>query len=162
LRNLDDMDRIQDWIVQNSAKKAVVCGAGFIGVEMAEQLKHRGMEVALVEGLPQIMAPLDAEMAAQLQVELEKNGVEVLTNAGIAGFEASSTGALGSDVVLQDGRRLPADVVILGLGVRPDTALAKVPPSTAFRPHGARLRRWRRRGGAGRRRGWSSTRGGPL
>ena len=126
LRNLEDMDMIQEWILQNSAKTAVVCGAGFIGVEMAEQLKRRGMAVALVEGLPQIMAPLDPEMAAQLQVELERNGVEVLTSAGIAGFEASAAGARGSDVVLQDGRRLPADVVILGLGVRPDTALAKV------------------------------------
>ena len=134
MRNLDDMDRIQEWIVQNSAKKAVVCGAGFIGVEMAEQLKHRGMEVALVEGLPQIMAPLDPEMAAQLQVELEKNGVDVLTNAGISGFEESSTGALGSDVVLKDGRRLPADVVILGLGVRPDSALAQVQALPLLRP----------------------------
>lgn len=83
------------------------------------------MEVTLVEGLPQIMAPLDPEMAAQLQVELEKNGVTVVTNAGISGFEASSASAIGSDVVLQDGRRLPGDVIILGLGVRADSALAK-------------------------------------
>jgi NADPH-dependent 2,4-dienoyl-CoA reductase/sulfur reductase-like enzyme len=119
------MDKIHGWIVQNEAKKAVVCGAGFIGVEMAEQLKHRGMEVTLVEGLPQIMAPLDVEMAAQLQTELEKNGIVVVTNAGITGFEASTVSPAGSDVILKDGRRLPADVVILGLGVRPDSALAK-------------------------------------
>ena len=128
LRNLDDMDRIKSWITDNAAKKAVVCGAGFIGVEMAEQLKHCGLEVTLVEGLSQIMAPLDAEMAAQLQAELEKNGVAVVTNAGIVGFEpaaAAGASATASDVVLKDGRRLQADVVILGLGVRPDTALAK-------------------------------------
>lgn len=120
------MDRIHNWIEQTKAKKAVVCGAGFIGVEMAEQLKHRGLEVTLVEGLPQIMAPLDAEMAAQLQAELETNGVKVVTNGAIAGFEASTTGAQGSDVVLQGGQRLAGDVVILGLGVRADSGLAKV------------------------------------
>ena len=126
LRNLEDMDRIHKWIADTSSKRAVVCGAGFIGVEMAEQLKHRGLEVVLVEGLPQIMAPLDPEMAAQLHVELEKNGVEVVTGSGVSAFEASADGSSGSDVVLQGGRRLTGDVVILGLGVRPDTALAKV------------------------------------
>lgn len=67
---------------QVNGKRAVVCGAGFIGVEMAEQLKHRGMDVSLVEALPQIMAPLDEEMAMMLHSEIEKHGVNVFVNDG--------------------------------------------------------------------------------
>jgi len=125
LRNLEDMDRIGAWITSVSARRAVVCGAGFIGVEMAEQLRHRGMEVALVESLPQIMAPFDPEMAAPLAAELARHGIVVHAGAAIEAFEAPAGGGQGTEVVLRGGRRLPADVVILGLGVRPDTGLAR-------------------------------------
>ena len=83
------MDRIQEWIQEKGAKTAVVCGAGFIGVEMAEQLKHRGMDVYLVEAIPQIMAPFDVEMAAILEKELQAHGITVLTDSVISSFEPS-------------------------------------------------------------------------
>eukprot|EP00285_Hemiselmis_virescens_P015200 CAMPEP_0173383216 /NCGR_PEP_ID=MMETSP1356-20130122/5757_1 /TAXON_ID=77927 ORGANISM="Hemiselmis virescens, Strain PCC157" /NCGR_SAMPLE_ID=MMETSP1356 /ASSEMBLY_ACC=CAM_ASM_000847 /LENGTH=578 /DNA_ID=CAMNT_0014337965 /DNA_START=206 /DNA_END=1942 /DNA_ORIENTATION=- len=124
LRNLNDMDKIHDWINSTGGKRAVVAGAGFIGVEMAEQLKHRGMEVWLVEAMPQIMAPLDEEMAKLLHAELEAKGVHVFVDDGINSFVPPTDGAKGSDVNLKSGVTLHADVVILGLGVRPDTKLA--------------------------------------
>mmetsp|Transcript_12383 Transcript_12383/g.32370 ORF Transcript_12383/g.32370 Transcript_12383/m.32370 type:complete len:623 (+) Transcript_12383:114-1982(+) len=128
LRNLDDMDEIHNWITRNEARTAVVCGGGFIGVEMAEQLHKRGLRVTLVEALPQLMAPFDPEMANMLAAEMERNGVSVKLGAAIKGFEASASGAKASDVVLGganggDPQRVPADVVILGLGVRADTSL---------------------------------------
>jgi len=125
LRNLEDMDRIKQWIEDRQCKTAVVAGGGFIGIEMAEQLRHIGMDVTLVEAMPQLMAPFDPEMASMLQAELERHGVKVEVGAPIKGFEAPAAGGPGSDVVLDENRRLTADVVILGLGVRPDTELAK-------------------------------------
>jgi NADPH-dependent 2,4-dienoyl-CoA reductase/sulfur reductase-like enzyme len=125
LRNLVDMDKINDWIAKVDAKSVIVAGAGFIGVEMAEQLHRRGLTVSLVEALPQIMAPLDEEMAALLHEELEKHGVRVIINDGIDGFSEPTQGAKGSDVALKSGETLHADIVILGMGVRPDTKLAK-------------------------------------
>lgn len=127
LRNIPDMDTIIAWIRQRSAQRAVVIGGGYIGLEMAEQLRHRGLHVSVVEVLPQVMAPLDAEMAAMLHQELRLNGVELYLGDGVAGFEApmASSGAQAAMVTLKSGTRLPADVVILGLGVRPEVWLAK-------------------------------------
>ncbi|KAL1526198.1 hypothetical protein AB1Y20_014924 [Prymnesium parvum] len=129
LRNLEDMDKIVNWMSlgkQDAVKTAVVAGGGFIGVEMAEQLRVKGLQVTLVEALPQLMAPLDPEMASMVQHQLESNGVEVILNSPISAFEPKADeNARGSQVVLNDGRRMDADVVILGLGVRPDTDLAK-------------------------------------
>jgi NADPH-dependent 2,4-dienoyl-CoA reductase/sulfur reductase-like enzyme/rhodanese-related sulfurtransferase len=106
----------------------VVVGGGYIGLEIAEQLvRHGGVSVSLVEALPQVMAPLDPEMAAWLHLELKQHGVELCTGSAVAAFEAPSDAepARASIVVLKDGRRLPADVVILGMGVKPESALAK-------------------------------------
>jgi len=126
LRNLEDMDRIKAAVSAQGAKTAVVAGGGFIGIEMAEQLRHLGMTVAIVEALPQLMAPFDPEMASLLTRELEAQGVAVHLNAPIKAFQPRSDGAAqGSDVVLSETSKLPADVIILGLGVRADTALAK-------------------------------------
>ena len=125
LRNLVDMDKIEGWITEVKAERAVVAGAGFIGVEMAEQLHARGMKVTLVEAAPQIMAPVDEEMAAVLQTELESKGIRVIVGDLATSFEEPTQGAKGSDVCLKSGERLHADVVILGLGVRPDTGLVK-------------------------------------
>lgn len=130
LRNLDDMDQIDAWIKARGATSAVVCGGGFIGVEMAEQLHRRGLRVTLVEALPQLMAPFDPEIASMLTQELERNGVSVRLGAAIKGFEESQSGAKGSDVLLGAGdgaplERVPADLVILGLGVRADSSLAE-------------------------------------
>jgi NADPH-dependent 2,4-dienoyl-CoA reductase/sulfur reductase-like enzyme/rhodanese-related sulfurtransferase len=128
VRNVPDIDQIQSWIRDVEAKKAVVVGGGYVGLEMAEQLRHRGLQVAVVEALPQVMAPLDPEMAAWLHSELEANQVRLLLNDPVAGFEAPSDRELAkaSTVVLQSGQRIPADLVILGLGVRPDVDLARV------------------------------------
>jgi NADPH-dependent 2,4-dienoyl-CoA reductase/sulfur reductase-like enzyme/rhodanese-related sulfurtransferase len=127
LRSIEDMEAIDRWIVDRKARTAVVVGGGYIGLEMAEQLTRRGLTVALAEALPQVMAALDPEMAAHLHAELRANGVALHLSDGVASFEepAASDEAAASVVVLKSGARLPADVVILGLGVRPEADLAR-------------------------------------
>ena len=102
-------------------------GGGYIGLEMAEQLKRRGLGVTVVEALPQVMAPLDPEMAAWLQQELRANGVELRLSDPVAAFAPSTAGepARASVVVLKSGRRVPADLGGAGLGVRPEIGLAR-------------------------------------
>ncbi len=127
VRNVPDVEKIMAWIQSGSARRAVVVGGGYIGLEMTEQLQRRGLAVAVVEALPQVMAPLDPEMAAWLHQELRANGVELILNDPVAGFEPPRAGeeSRASVVVLKSGQRLPADLVVLGLGVRPETALAR-------------------------------------
>jgi NADPH-dependent 2,4-dienoyl-CoA reductase/sulfur reductase-like enzyme/rhodanese-related sulfurtransferase len=128
VRNVPDVVRIKSWLSESEGTRALVVGGGYIGLEMAEQLvRHGGVSVSLVEALPQVMAPLDPEMAAWLHLELKQHGVELCTGSAVAAFEAPSDAesARASIVVLKDGRRLPADVVILGMGVKPESALAK-------------------------------------
>lgn len=128
VRNVPDVVRIKSWISETEDTRAVVVGGGYIGLEMAEQLvRHGGVSVSLVEALPQVMAPLDPEMAAWLHLELKQHGVELCTGSAVAAFEAPTDAepARASIVVLKDGRRLPADVVVLGMGVKPESALAK-------------------------------------
>lgn len=128
VRNVPDVVRIKSWISETEDTRAVVVGGGYIGLEMAEQLvRHGGVSVTLVEAMPQVMAPLDPEMAAWLHLELKQHGVELCTGSAVAAFEAPTEAepARASIVVLKDGRRLPADVVVLGMGVKPESALAK-------------------------------------
>ncbi|MCU0782903.1 MAG: FAD-dependent oxidoreductase [Verrucomicrobia bacterium] len=127
VRNIPDVERIMAWIKDCQACRAVVVGGGYIGLEMAEQLKRRGLGVTVVEALPQVMAPLDAEMAAWLHAELKANGVSLHLEDGVAAFEAPKSGesARASVVVLKSGKRIEADTVVLGLGVKPETSLAK-------------------------------------
>ncbi|MFO0842035.1 MAG: FAD-dependent oxidoreductase [Gemmataceae bacterium] len=125
LRNLDDTDRIYRWISQQGVRRAVVVGAGFIGLEMAEQLRRRGMDVAVVELLPQVLGPLDPEVAAPVAEELEKHGVALHLADRVERFDEPGIWSKASRVVLASGQALPADVVILGLGVRPEAKLAK-------------------------------------
>lgn len=127
VRNLPDIDRIMAWIQENQAGRAVVAGGGYIGLEMAEQLKHRGLQVTVVEALPQVMAMLDPDMAAWLHQELRSHGVALHLNDPVSAFEAPTgeEAALASTVVLKSGQRLPADLVILGLGVKPEVHLAR-------------------------------------
>ena len=128
VRSIPDVTRIKDWTQNCQACRAVVVGGGYIGLEMAEQLvRHGGLSVTLVEGLPQVMAPLDPEMAAWLHRELRAHGVTLLLGNPVASFEAPAEGesARASVVVMKDGQRLPADAVVLGLGVRPEVSLAK-------------------------------------
>ncbi len=127
LRNIPDMDAILAWISKHKAHRAVVVGGGYIGLETAEQLHRHGLEITIAEALPQVMGPLDSDMAAWLQDELQKQKVALYLNNGVASFEAPRAGenAAASVVVLKGGQRLPADIVVLGLGVRPETSLAK-------------------------------------
>ena len=103
--------------------RAVVVGGGFIGLEMAENLVHRGFDVTLVEMGDQILGPLDPEMARMVAGYLEQRGVKLVLNDGAAEFRKAPDGAL--EVHTKSGAMHPADIVILGIGVRPDTALAK-------------------------------------
>jgi len=127
VRNIPDVERITAWIKDCNACRAVVVGGGYIGLEMAEQLKRRGLGVTVVEAMPQVMTPLDPEMAAWLHQELRANGVTLHLSDAVAAFEAPQPGeaARASVVVLKSGQRLEADTVVLGLGVRPETLLAK-------------------------------------
>lgn len=126
LRTIPDMDAILAWIEKTQAKTAVVVGGGYIGLEAAEQLHERGLKVAVVEALPQVLKPFDPEMAAHVHKELKDHGIDLRLGSGVTGFEpANGQESAGASVVtLADGSRLPADLVVLALGVRPETDLA--------------------------------------
>lgn len=117
LRSLEDMDAIKE-VVDARHGRAVVIGGGYIGIEMAEALRHRDWEVSLLEAADQILGPLDPEMAEQVQHELRRNGVELHLGATAEGFTEDSV--LTSDGVL------PADLVVLAVGVAPDSRLAQL------------------------------------
>jgi NADPH-dependent 2,4-dienoyl-CoA reductase/sulfur reductase-like enzyme/rhodanese-related sulfurtransferase len=127
VRNIPDVEKIMVWSKDCQRCRAVVVGGGYIGLEMAEQLRHRGFAVTVVEALPQVMAPLDPEMAAWLHREIRANGIALHLNDPVAAFEAPTEKepARASIVVLKSGARLPADSVILGLGVKPEVGLAR-------------------------------------
>jgi NADPH-dependent 2,4-dienoyl-CoA reductase/sulfur reductase-like enzyme/rhodanese-related sulfurtransferase len=127
VRNIPDVENIMAWSKDCIRCRAVVVGGGYIGLEMAEQLRRRDFAVTVVEALPQVMTPLDPEMAAWLHQELRANRVELHLNDPVTAFEAppASEPARASIVVLKSGKRLPADSVILGLGVKPEVALAR-------------------------------------
>ena len=108
------------------AHKAVVIGAGFIGLETVEAFRHRGLDVTLVEMAPQVLPAIDADMASLVEAELRAHDVDVRTGIGFTAVEEGSASAGHPvDVVLADGERIPADLVLLGVGVRPSTALAR-------------------------------------
>ncbi len=118
LRTIPDLDAILAWIETKKAKTALVLGGGFIGLEAAEQLHRRGLSVTIVERNPQVLTPLDPEMAAHVHTELKKHGVAVRLQNPVASFD--ETGA-----TLQSGERIPADIVVIGIGVKPNTVLAR-------------------------------------
>jgi NADPH-dependent 2,4-dienoyl-CoA reductase/sulfur reductase-like enzyme/rhodanese-related sulfurtransferase len=126
VRNIPDVEAIRAWIEDHHAQRAVIVGGGYIGLEMVEQLHRHGLLVALAEALPQVMAPLDPDMAVWLHEELRGHGVMLHLGDGVAAFEPprADEEAAASVVVLKSATRLPADIVILGLGVRPEVGLA--------------------------------------
>jgi NADPH-dependent 2,4-dienoyl-CoA reductase/sulfur reductase-like enzyme/rhodanese-related sulfurtransferase len=121
LRNVPDADQIKS-AVGTTAKRAVVIGAGFIGLEMAENLKNAGLDVVLVEKAAQVLPPLDGDMASFVAMSLDQMGIETILGDGIASFDGAGRAAA---VVLESGRRVEGDVFILGIGVRPDLSLAQ-------------------------------------
>ena len=140
VRTVPDARAIREWIERGSLFltgmdkysgcqtlkpkiRAVVIGGGFIGLETAENLVHRGFDVTLVEMLDQVLAPLDREMACIVEGFVERHGIRLALNDGVAGFQQTANGSL--EVLTKSGKVHPADIVILALGVRPDTALAK-------------------------------------
>ena len=116
LRTVEDVDRIVEVI--KGRESAVIIGGGFIGLELAENLRHRGLNTTVVEAGPQILSPLDPEMAQLVRLRMEDNGVQVRTNAQAQ--EITETG-----IVLSSGEEIPADVVVAAVGVRPASELAR-------------------------------------
>ena len=117
LRTVEDVEKIFERVQQKPAT-AVVIGGGFIGVEIAENLTHKGIKTSIIEAAPQLLAPLDPEMATLVAKEMRSNGVEL--HLGVSASSITSEA-----VVLSNGASVPAEMIILAIGVRPDTALAK-------------------------------------
>jgi NADPH-dependent 2,4-dienoyl-CoA reductase/sulfur reductase-like enzyme/rhodanese-related sulfurtransferase len=139
LRTVPDTRNIREWLSRDDlpgmdsytgcqtatkAKRAVVVGGGFIGLEMVENLVHLGVEVTVIEKLNQVMPPLDPEIAFLVKRRLEQNGVRVELGDGVAGFKQAANGSL--EVSTESGKVHPADIVISAIGVRPETELAKM------------------------------------
>jgi len=141
VRTVPDARNMREWLDRGTAdrsgmnsytgyqtvtkpKRAVVVGGGFIGLEMVENLVHLGLEVTLIEKLNQVMPPLDPEMARLVERYMVKHGVRLELNDGVAEFRQSADGSL--EILTSSGKRHPADIVILAIGVRPETALAKM------------------------------------
>ena len=140
VRTVPDARTIREWVAQGTeflagmfkysgiqyvkpTTRAVVIGGGFIGLETAENLIHLGFEVTLIQKLPQVLGPLDPEVARLVEEHVKRNGVRVVLNDGAAGFAQLEGGAI--EVQTSSGKAYPADIVILAIGVRPDTTLAK-------------------------------------
>jgi len=124
LRTIPDSRQIREQIAERKAKRAVVVGGGFIGLETTENLVRRGLSVTIVEMLAQVMPPVDPEMAVPIQEHLTANGVSLCLGDGVAGFEQDPGGNTIS-VITKSGGRYVCDMVLLAIGVRPEIALAK-------------------------------------
>jgi NADPH-dependent 2,4-dienoyl-CoA reductase/sulfur reductase-like enzyme/peroxiredoxin family protein/rhodanese-related sulfurtransferase/TusA-related sulfurtransferase len=122
LRSVPDTDRISEYLDEHRVRHAVVVGAGFIGVEMAENLHHRGIMVSIVEMAPQVMTYLDFELAAQVHQHLKAKNVGLYLGEAVQAFERDGAGL---KVRLASGKAIPADLVILSIGVKPDSRLAE-------------------------------------
>ena len=122
LRTVEDTFRIKEYINQNHPKSAVLAGGGFIGLELAENLRELGMDVTIVQRPKQLMNPFDADMASMIHSEMRKHGVKLALGYTVEGFEERNGGV---DVLLKDNAPFHADMVVLAIGVTPDTALAR-------------------------------------
>lgn len=127
LRSIPDMDAVIEWNNRVRPRHATVVGAGYIGLEMVEQLTHLGMSITLIEAAPQILGAVDEDMAFWPHRQLEDRNIDVRIGAMVVGFEepTEAEDARASTVVLSDGSRLPTDLVILSIGVKPEVELAR-------------------------------------
>lgn len=122
LRTVEDTLRIKEYINESHPKSAVLVGGGFIGLELADNLRELGMDVTVVEYAKQLMTPFDSDMAAFIHNEMRKHGVKLVLGRAVEGLEEADGGV---DVLLKDEQPLRADMVILAIGVSPETTLAK-------------------------------------
>ena len=122
LRTVEDTFRIKDYINKNNPKSAVLAGGGFISLELAENLRELGMDVTIVQRPKQLMNPFDADMASFIHSEMRRHGVKLALGHTVEGFEEKDGGV---DVLLKDEAPLHADMVVLAIGVSPDTQLAQ-------------------------------------
>lgn len=118
LRNIPDVDKIMTYLKAKAPKSATIIGAGFIGLEMAENLAKRGLSVTIVEKAPHVLPTIDREMAAFVNEELIKNNLSVMTNRGAVEFK-------NDELLLDNGESLQSDLTILSVGIQPETSLAK-------------------------------------
>ena len=124
LRTIPDSRQMKQWITERKVERAVVVGGGFIGLETTENLVRRGISVTIVEMLPQVMPPIDPEMAVAIQDHLAANGVSLHLADGVAGFVQSPDGHTIA-VNTRSGASFSCDMVLLAIGVRPEAALAR-------------------------------------
>ena len=122
LRTIEDTLRIKKYIDENHPKSAVLAGGGFIGLELAENLRELGMDVTIVQKPKQLMTPFDADMASMIHSEMRNNGVKLVLGHEVQGFEERDGGV---DVLTSAGEPIHGDMVVLAIGVTPDTSLAK-------------------------------------
>ena len=122
LRNIPDTDAIKEFIDKKAVDSAVVVGGGFIGVEMAENLKSKGLNVTVVEAASHVLAPFDSDMVVTIEKELVKKGVDLVLGDGVKAFTDTKNRI---NVILNSGKTLAADIVILSIGVIPDTEFLK-------------------------------------
>lgn len=122
LWTVPDMDEIKNFIRENSPQHAVVIGGGFIGLEVAENLHGAGIKVTVAEAMDQVLAPIDVEMAGLIQNHMSEKGVSIILGDGVSKFERNGEGVT---ITLASGRTLSADMVLLSIGVRPNSQLAK-------------------------------------
>ncbi len=122
LWTVPDTDRIRALVRESGVKSAAVIGGGFIGLEMAENLRHAGLEVSIIEMVDQVMAPLDYEMAQLLHENIAQNGVKLHLGDGVSSFKDTGSAV---DITLKSGKTVTAELVILAIGVRPNGELAK-------------------------------------
>lgn len=122
LRTVEDTLKIREFVEKNQPKSAVLAGGGYIGLELAENLRELGLDVTIVQRPRQLMNPLDGDMAAFVHAKMRSKGVKLMLGCTVEGFER---GGEGTRVLLKDGQPLEADMVILAIGVTPDSRLAK-------------------------------------
>ena len=118
LRNINDMDKIKSEIKNHNIKKATVVGGGYVGVETAENLKHLGIDTTLIEAAPHILAPFDSEISNILEYELVDNGINLLISEKVTEFQEDKDEVI---IKLESGKSVTTDMVILSIGVSPDT-----------------------------------------
>ena len=122
LRTVEDTFAIKDFVTQHKPRSAVMVGGGFIGVELAENLRELGLAVTIVQRPPQLLSPFDADMAAFIHNQMRENGIKLALGASVTGFQED---AEGISVLLKDGNPIHGDMVILAIGVTPESHLAQ-------------------------------------